>query len=56
MKIIIQENFSKAKKVADYLGIKIEFLDISKKFNSLVYEYFIKSYKDGLTPNPLCNL
>jgi tRNA-specific 2-thiouridylase len=52
-----QENFSKAKKVADYLGIKIEFLDISKKFNSLVYEYFIKSYKDGLTPNPcvICN-
>jgi tRNA-specific 2-thiouridylase len=50
-------NFQKAKKVAKYFGIKIDFLDISKEFKKEVYEYFVKSYKDGFTPNPcvVCN-
>jgi len=52
-----EENFTKAKRVADYLGIKIHFLDLSKEFNDEVYEYFVESYKEGLTPNPcvMCN-
>jgi len=52
-----EENFSKAQRVAEYLGIKIHFLDLSKAFNDEVYEYFVESYKEGLTPNPcvMCN-
>lgn len=52
-----EENFEKAQRVAGYLGITIHFLDIEKEFNENVYEYFVQSYKDGLTPNPcvICN-
>jgi len=52
-----QENFEKAKRVANYLGIEIKLLDISEDFRRDVFEYFVKSYKDGITPNPciICN-
>lgn len=52
-----EDNFEKAKRVANYLGIKIHFLDLEKEFNESVYDYFVQSYKDGLTPNPcvICN-
>ena len=52
-----EENFTKAQRVADYLGMKIHFHDLSKEFNDEVYEYFVESYKEGLTPNPcvMCN-
>ena len=52
-----EENFEKAKRVANYLNIPIHFHDLSKEFNSEVYEYFIESYREGLTPNPcvMCN-
>ena len=52
-----EENFEKAKRVANYLNIPIHFHDLSKEFNSEVYEYFVESYREGLTPNPcvMCN-
>ena len=52
-----EENYTKAQRVGDYLGIKIHFLDLSEAFNDEVYEYFVESYKEGLTPNPcvMCN-
>jgi len=52
-----EENIKKVKKVADYLGIKYHVLDLQEKFNDFVYNPFISTYKDGLTPNPciLCN-
>jgi len=52
-----EENYEKAQRVGDYLGIKIHFYDLSREFNDEVYEYFVNSYKDGLTPNPcvICN-
>ena len=52
-----EENYSKAQRVGEYLGINIHFLDLSKEFNDEVYEYFVESYKEGLTPNPcvMCN-
>jgi tRNA-specific 2-thiouridylase len=52
-----EENYSKAQEVGEYLGIKVHFLDLSKEFNDEVYEYFVESYKEGLTPNPcvMCN-
>jgi len=52
-----QENFAKAKKVANYLNIDIHYHDLTQEFNKEVYEYFIQGYKDGITPNPcvMCN-
>ena len=52
-----EENWKKVQRVADYLGIKVHFYDLSKEFNNEVYTYFIESYKEGLTPNPcvMCN-
>ncbi len=52
-----ETNFAKAQRVADYLGIKIHFLDLSEAFKNEVYDYFVESYKKGLTPNPcvMCN-
>jgi len=52
-----EENFEKAQRVAKFLGIKIHFLDLEAEFNQSVYDYFVQSYKDGLTPNPcvICN-
>jgi len=52
-----EENFKKAQIVADYLDIKLHFLDLEAEFNDNVYNYFVDSYKVGLTPNPCvrCN-
>jgi len=52
-----EENLRKVKKVADFLGIKYHILDLQEKFNDFVYNPFVSTYKDGLTPNPcvLCN-
>ncbi len=52
-----EENYAKAQRVGEYLGIKINFYDLSEAFNRDVYEYFVESYKEGLTPNPcvICN-
>jgi tRNA-uridine 2-sulfurtransferase len=45
------------KKVAKSLGIKLEIVDLRKKFEKEIISYFLNSYKAGLTPNPcvLCN-
>ncbi|MDQ7083731.1 MAG: tRNA 2-thiouridine(34) synthase MnmA [Sulfurovum sp.] len=52
-----EENFIKVQRVADYLGIKVHFHDLSVDFKEKVYDYFVESYKEGLTPNPcvMCN-
>ncbi len=52
-----EENFIKVQRVATYLGVKVHFLDLSKEFEGNVYNYFVESYKEGLTPNPcvMCN-
>ena len=52
-----EANFSKAKRVGDYLGIKVHYLDLGDEFKKEVYDYFVDSYRDGLTPNPcvMCN-
>jgi len=50
-------NIKKAQKVADYLGVKLHIHDIQDSFKDEVYNYFVNSYKEGLTPNPcvVCN-
>jgi len=52
-----EENYTKAKRVGEYLGIKVHFHDLSSAFKEEVYDYFIQGYKDGFTPNPcvMCN-
>ena len=52
-----EENYEKAKRVGDYLGIEVHFHDLSQAFDKEVYSYFVESYKEGLTPNPcvVCN-
>jgi len=52
-----EENFEKAQRAANFLGIVIHFLDLEEEFNESVYSYFIESYQKGLTPNPCvaCN-
>ncbi|NPA82631.1 MAG: tRNA 2-thiouridine(34) synthase MnmA [Epsilonproteobacteria bacterium] len=52
-----QENIKNVQKVASYLNIPYRVVDFQEKFQKEVYDYFIKSYKEGLTPNPcvVCN-
>jgi len=52
-----QDSYFKAKRVASYLDIKLHHLNIQDKFKKDVYDYFVNSYKAGLTPNPciVCN-
>jgi len=52
-----EENYTKAKRVGDYLGIEVHFHDLSADFKEEVYDYFVETYKQGLTPNPcvMCN-
>lgn len=51
------KNIAIVKKVAEFLGIKYHILDLSKEFGAEIYDYFVKSYMDGTTPNPCvkCN-
>jgi tRNA-specific 2-thiouridylase len=52
-----EENFEKVKRVAAYLGVEVHFHDLSGEFKDEVYDYFVDTYKEGLTPNPcvMCN-
>jgi tRNA-specific 2-thiouridylase len=52
-----EENIEAVEKVANYLGIKYHILDLTQKFKDDVYDYFINSYIEGITPNPcvVCN-
>lgn len=46
-----------ARAVADRLGMEFHVLDAAEPFRQLVVDYFIRSYEEGLTPNPCiqCN-
>jgi tRNA-specific 2-thiouridylase len=52
-----EENYAKAQRVGAYLGVAIHFVDFSQEFKKDVYDYFVDSYKAGITPNPCvkCN-
>jgi len=51
------KNIQKIKKVVDFLGIKYHIIDLTNEFKDEIYDYFISSYIDGVTPNPCvkCN-
>ena len=46
-----------ARAVAKRLGIRHEVLELVEEFRTNVIDYFVESYRDGLTPNPCiaCN-
>ena len=50
-------NISSAYYVCGKLGVPYHVIDIKKEFKKFVIDYFIKSYLQGLTPNPcvVCN-
>jgi len=52
-----KNNLEAVAKVANFLGIKYHILDIEDTFKKQVYDYFVQSYRDGITPNPcvMCN-
>lgn len=52
-----QTYIQNCQKVAKHLGIAFEVLDLRDSFKQNVYDTFIRSYKDGETPNPcaICN-
>ncbi len=52
-----QDSFDSARQVCQKLGIKLYSLNCTKEFKKYVVDYFIDSFKKGLTPNPCiaCN-
>lgn len=54
---ILQKRLTDAEKVAKKLGIEHHYVDLHAEFNQKVVEYFIQSYRQGLTPSPciMCN-
>jgi len=51
------ENISKIEKLSKLFNIKYHLEDVTESFKEKVFQYFIDSYKEGLTPNPcaMCN-
>jgi len=52
-----EKNLAYIKDVAKFLNIKYYILDLTDKFTTEIYDYFIDSYLEGTTPNPCvkCN-
>jgi tRNA-specific 2-thiouridylase len=52
-----EKNLQNIKKITSYLGIDYTVLDLQNEFKENVYDYFVNSYKNGITPNPcvMCN-
>ena len=51
------QDYDDVRKVCDKIGIPYYSVNFSKEYYERVFEYFLKSYKEGRTPNPdvLCN-
>lgn len=50
-------DLEEAKKVAEFLGIKLHTFDFRQEYEERIVQYIIQGYKSGITPNPdvLCN-
>ena len=51
------KDYDDVRKVCDSIGIPYYSVNFSKEYYERVFEYFLKSYREGRTPNPdvLCN-
>ncbi len=52
-----EKNIKNVQKVASYLNIPYRVISFEEVFQEKIYDYFVKTYKKGLTPNPcvVCN-
>jgi len=52
-----EANITRARKVADYLGIDLHIHDLTETFQANIIDYFVSAYAEGITPNPcvICN-
>ncbi len=52
-----EENLKKIEYLSKKIGFKYVIEDVREKFRKEVYEYFVRSYEEGATPNPcaMCN-
>ncbi|WP_257789338.1 tRNA 2-thiouridine(34) synthase MnmA [Campylobacter vicugnae] len=52
-----KKNIENVNKVCEFLGIQSHVLDLQDVFKKEVYDLFVNSYKQGITPNPCahCN-
>ena len=52
-----EKSIADAQKIAEFLNVKLEIIDCVNEFKNNVINYFVDSYKNGLTPNPCvhCN-
>lgn len=52
-----KQDFLDVLAVADVLGIEVEAVNFAREYKERVFEYFLREYKAGRTPNPdiLCN-
>ncbi len=53
-----KENLLKIEKLSNLIGFEYYVEDVEEEFKKKVYDYFVKSYKEGATPNPcaMCNI
>jgi len=52
-----RENLEKIEYLSEKIGFSYVVEDVTEEFKKEVYEYFVKSYEEGITPNPcaMCN-
>ena len=52
-----EENLKKIEYISKKIGFEYVVEDVREEFKKEVYEYFVKSYEEGATPNPcaMCN-
>jgi len=52
-----EENLQKIEYISKKIGFEYVVEDVREEFRKEVYEYFVKSYEEGATPNPcaMCN-
>ena len=52
-----EKDYQDAKKVAEYLGVKLHRVDFIEEYWEMVFSYFLDEYNKNRTPNPdiLCN-
>ncbi|WP_457564444.1 7-cyano-7-deazaguanine synthase, partial [Caminibacter sp.] len=52
------ENLAKIEKLSHKFGFEYVVEDVEEEFKKQVYDYFVKSYEEGATPNPcaMCNI
>jgi len=52
-----KENLKKIEKLSKLIGFEYYVEDVEEEFRKEVYDYFVKSYEEGATPNPcaMCN-